>query len=412
MSGPLARIRDRPLLAAVVVVGALVLVGAVVALLGPDRQLSAYDTGADGASQVRLEMQRTGFPVGNTLTSPHLLEGVENPERYLLIVVGVEQEYTDAEVDALLDFVRDGGHLMLADDFGFGNRIGTEVGVTFSKRVLRDDSFRGNRSLVQVNGTLPDGRNATILTNVPTSLNVATPEAEVLARTSTDAYIDVNGNGREDGTDISDSFPVAVRRPLGDGDMVLFSDPGVFTNEAFETDGVDNREFIRSVAVSQLPSRGVVVFDESRHAAPTGMALPLGAAGAVVTGTQNPVLGSVAFVALAGSLALGFLLLDPPAAFGIHQQSLDEVRRPRPDDRRLGHRLRVMALQVVAATHDLRGDREEVLEEARSVVEDPALRSLLEADEPTVSPDEGEDLLERIESYEPGATAKREEVTA
>lgn len=410
---PLDRVREHPRVAAVALVAALVVVSAAVALLGPDRQLSAYDTGPGGVSEARLELQQTGFPVGNVLTSPHLLEGLENPGQYLFVVVGVEEEYTDAEVDAILRFVREGGHLMLADDFGFGNKIGTEVGVTFSKRVLRDDSFRGNRSLVEVNGTLPtEGQNVTLLTNVPTSLNIATPKAEVLARTSPNAYIDLNRNGREDGGDISDSFPVVARRPLGEGDVVLLSDPGIFTNEALGTDGVDNREFIRDVAVSQLPGQGVVVFDESRHAAPAGMALPLGAAGAVVAGTQNPLLGSVTFVALAGSLALGFLLLDPPTAFGVHHQRLDEVRRPEADARRLGHRLRALTLQVVADAHELRGERQEVLDQARDVVEDPALRSLLEADQPTVAPDEGEDLLERIDAYEAGARAEREEVTA
>lgn len=412
MTGPVDRALERPLLAVAALVAVLVVVAGAQALLGPERQLSAYGDSPGDASEARRTLEEAGFPVGNTIASPHLLEGLQEPERYLFVVVGVESEYTDAEVDAITSFVRDGGHLMLADDFGFGNDVATEFGLSFSKRVLRDDQFRGNQSFVQVNGTLPDGRNATLLTNVPTALNVAEADGRVLARTSESAYIDVNGNGQSDEGDISDAFPVAYRTAAGEGSAVFLSDPGMLTNQAFDADGVDNRAFFRALAVDQLGTGATVVFDESRHAAPLGLGVPVGLAGAAVSGTQDPLLGSVTFVALAGSLALAGLLLSPPEAFSIHHQQLDRVRRLEGDRARRGRRLRDLALQKVAATHELRGEREEVLEQAREAVTDPALASLLEAEEPSVGPAEGEDLLERIDGYGGEAEPDRQEVPA
>lgn len=407
--GPLDRMVERPGLAAVVVLGVVVLVAGAQALLGPERQLSAYGDGPSDVSQARLTMERAGYPVGNTLTSPHLLEGLGEPDRYLLVVAGVESEYTDAEVDAITSFVEDGGSLVLADDFGFGNDVATEFGLSFSNRVLRDDEFRGNSSFVEVNGTLPDGRNATLLTNVPTALNVADADGEVLARTSPGAYVDVNGDGREDGGDISNAFPVAYRTGMGEGQAIFLSDPGLLANQALGTDDVDNREFFRQWSLELLP-QGTVVFDESRHATPLGLGVPVGVAGAAVSGTQDPLLGSITFVALGGSLALAALLVSAPEAFSIHRQRLDDVRRPSPDRARRGRRLQALALQKVAAAHELRGEREEVLEEAREVVTDRALRSLLEADDPAADAAEGEDLLERIDGYR--AEPQRQEVPA
>lgn len=411
MIGPLDRLVERPALAAAAVLAAVVVVAGAQALLGPERQLSAYGDGPNDVSTARRTLEQAGFPVGNTLTSPHLLEGLQEPQRYLFVVVGVESEYTDAEVDAITSFVREGGNLILADDFGFGNDVATEFGLSYSKRVLRDDEFRGNRSFVEVNGTLPDGRNATLLTNVPTALNVAEADGEILARTSAGAYIDINRNGMEDPNDISDSFPVAFRTRMGEGEALFLSDPGLLTNQALEAEGVDNRDFFRLWSVELLP-RGTVVFDESRHAAPLGMGAPIGAASAVVSGTQDPFLGSIAFVALGGSLALAALLLSPPEAFSIHHQQLSQVRRPEGDRGRRGRRLRDLALQKVAETHDLRGEPEEVLEQAQEVVTDPAMASILEAEDPAVDADEGEDLLERIDAYEAEAEETRQEVPA
>ncbi len=380
---------------AVALVGTLV----VSTLTGPERQLSAYGDDTRDASRVRTALAADGYPTGNIQTSPHLLGGVENPSRYAVLVLGVEEAYRSSEVDAIEAFVRDGGRVVLADDFGSGNSVANRFGVSFDGVVLSDDDFAGNRSFVAVNATLGD-RSFRVVTNVPTSLSVA-PDADatVIARTSPNAYIDLNGNGRSDDADTEGPFPVAVQVEAGDGVIVFVSDPGIFTNAVMDMDGARNDAFIRDLVFTLLPQGGTVVFDESRHRAPLGTGMVRGAGTAAVLGTQDPILGSVAFITLVGGALLGLLLLERPEDFRVHRQDLDSVHIPsdRPD--LMGWRLQRLALQEVMRHHEIPDHVQDKRARAVEAAGDPRIRELLEAEDPSVNRTRAESLLARIRAY-------------
>lgn len=385
----------------VLIVLAVVLVGGLVlsALTGPERQLSAYDTDPGDASSVRAAVARDGFPTGSIVTTPHLLGGVEHPNRYAVLVLGVEEAYRPSEVDAIESFVREGGRLVLADDFGSGNGVANRFGVSFDGLVLSDDEFAGNRSFVSVNATLGD-RSFHVVTNVPTSLSVAPQvDAQVIARTSGNAYIDNNGNGREDDADTQGPFPVAVMVEAGDGVIVFVSDPGVFTNAVMGMEEAENEAFVRDLVFTLLPQGGTVVFDESRHRAPLGTGAVQEVGTATVLATQDPFLGTVAFVSLLGAAGLGLLLLERPEDFQVHRQDLGTVHVPESRPKLMGWRLQRMALREVMEFHGIPDHAPDKREQAVEAVRDDRLRELLQEEEPEVSRTRAEGLLARIRDY-------------
>ena len=59
------------------------------------------------------------FDVYSIVASPTILNGPDvEPEKSIYIGIGMERKYSDDEINALLEFLRNGGHAILADDYG------------------------------------------------------------------------------------------------------------------------------------------------------------------------------------------------------------------------------------------------------------------------------------------------------
>ncbi|ELZ96978.1 hypothetical protein C440_04353 [Haloferax mucosum ATCC BAA-1512] len=165
-------------------------------------------------------------------------------------VVSPESGYTDAEAARIESFVRDGGTLVVADDFRpHGNDLLSRLGASarINRTPLRDDRHQYKSGALPVaTRTVSDPRtnNVSQLTlNHPAT--VTANESTALVRSSNFSYRDADGDGELDESEALRSYPVVTSESLGAGEVVVVSDPSVFINSML--DRPDNRAFVEAL---------------------------------------------------------------------------------------------------------------------------------------------------------------------
>ena len=107
--------------------------------------------------QIKDEEEKTigEFDAYSIIASPTILNGPDvDPEDSLYIAVGLERKYTDDEVNALLEFLRKGGHAILADDYGYLSEFARYFRVTYYRGKFFDNEFDRNENFTIVNAKL------------------------------------------------------------------------------------------------------------------------------------------------------------------------------------------------------------------------------------------------------------------
>ena len=114
----------------IVVLVAFLIVGlAFVPFLLPSDEMtsySAYNSSSDGLSILRNEAELIG-DVHTIITSPTIIAEEEEPSKSLYIAVGVQKEYSPIEIDVLVEYVRTGGRVLIADDTGYASDLATAL---------------------------------------------------------------------------------------------------------------------------------------------------------------------------------------------------------------------------------------------------------------------------------------------
>ncbi len=222
---------------------------------------------------------------------------------FTLLLCLPETNYSPAELSALEGFVRQGGSVLLADDFGCGNEVLAGLGLTtrFAGALLLDPLIcYKDRALPKISRIEADPltagvtslvlNHATVLTNVPTGA--------VLAESSSFSFLDQNGNGSLDGREPEGPFPVLAREELGGGEVIILSDPSLLINGTISL--MDNLRLVNNIAGLR---GGKLALDES-HLRPTSLTESKGDLGRLLAMLRQPfatavlLLAALAFVAL------------------------------------------------------------------------------------------------------------------
>ncbi len=157
---------------------------------------------------------------------------------------------TPTELDQLNSFISQGGILVLADDYGFGNQILEYLGleVRFSGQPVLDPLFSlNNKWLPRVFHLAVDpitGNANSLVLNHATCL-IDAPADNTLALSSSFSFLDINDNETWDEKEPTGPLPIIAHQTLVEGQIILISDPSIFINsmEVIE----DNFNFIKSI---------------------------------------------------------------------------------------------------------------------------------------------------------------------
>ncbi len=197
---------------------------------GYEGNLSIYDTGVFGCSDFADRLRTNGFSVSKISSKPITYEKLKKYD--VLMVMHRGGSYSEGEINAIKQFVEDGGGLFTAD-FDIAKQFG-EVTHSYDGRICDPtDHFMG-----EVFG----GNNISIpeITNIkshaitmdvsyfyyidgPHITNPSAFDVDVLAYTDNDAWFDSKPhNFRKDISEATGPFPVLLVKEYGKGRIVIF----------------------------------------------------------------------------------------------------------------------------------------------------------------------------------------------
>jgi hypothetical protein len=181
------------------------------------------------------------------------------------VVLSPSEPYSDESLSRLRAFVERGGTLVVASDFDTqANDVlaGVGAGSRVDGRVLRDERFHGASPALPIATNVSNGSYTTgvdrLALNYP-SIVVPGGNASTVVASSAYGYLDVNGNEELDDDEELGSSPVVTTESVGDGTVVVVSDPSVFINTML--DKGDNAAFAGNVFATET-----VAFDYSHSA--------------------------------------------------------------------------------------------------------------------------------------------------
>ena len=235
------------------VVGFVVL-AAVVALFvhfsATDAEFSRYNPSWNGSSAYYAALDERGA-VG--IDDPAALGGHANAT---LLVVAPARGPTPGEAAAYASFVRTGGTLVLADDFGAGNALLEAVnsGMRLDQRNLSSMERAFELSAAPFGYPVagaPLGANlSTIVFDHPVAVLGGAPFLE----SSRLSWMDDDGNGRPDENESLGRFVFAASESLGAGQIVAVADASLFINAMQDLRVGDN-----ALLLARLVPDGVLV---------------------------------------------------------------------------------------------------------------------------------------------------------
>jgi hypothetical protein len=171
----------------------------------------------------------------------------------LSLIVIPYLDFETAELEQLRSFVSQGGRLILADDYGYGNRVLEYLGLEarFSGEMLLDPLVNyKNERLPRITRLQPDvltTNTDNLVFNHATCLEDVSSN-EVLASSSPFSFLDLNGDGTHEDNEPSGPLAVISRHRLGEGQVILIADPSIFINSMDNIEG--NAALIHNIAAS------------------------------------------------------------------------------------------------------------------------------------------------------------------
>lgn len=253
---------------AMIVIGTLDIIG----ITAPST--SIFNSRWDGASKIKTSLSKEGYVVKCLFSSPIILNEVEQPD--VLIILRPTCKYTMEEVETIVNYVKNGGGLLIADDYGFAQDITKQFGVNyisqnFNATLLEFKEYHNQPSLpiIEINTQPISNASSETQTRLKIVLNRATAlqasqNTTLLGSSSDESYLDINNNGRLDETETRGPLPVVLAITYGNGKIIIVSDVSLFLNDMINLE--DNYAFLK-LAVEWLSNgkeNAVIAFDESK----------------------------------------------------------------------------------------------------------------------------------------------------
>lgn len=211
---------------------------------------SAYNHGWDGTSDMRTAVDESG----TELTVAQRVSRYDSvaPRRTAAVVLSPTEPY-GTEATVIREFVRAGGTLVVAEDYGTGGNdllgnVGAEA--RFNGTALRDERNAGPspafpRAAAAGNHTYSQNVSGLML-NHGTVIDPG--NATPLFHSSPFSYLDENGNAELDTSETLRRYPVVTMEQVGDGRVIAISDPSIFLNAMLAES--DNQALLDSLATA------------------------------------------------------------------------------------------------------------------------------------------------------------------
>jgi hypothetical protein len=253
------------LIAAIVVVAFLISVP----LLNTTKEdFSTYNTAWNGASDAKALASSDGY----TTRSVFALSEIGSGDGVLFMLnPNSSVSFSASDASTLQSFVKNGGVLVLANDFGNGNAVLSGLGVSaarFNGSLLEDNVSKGvdaaHPLITDVNASGITAGVHELYFNYGTALDVSGTNVTVLARSAPTSYLSTSASANLSAT--TGAHPVLATFTYGDGRIVLLSDPSVFINDMLGQ--ADNQQLLTSMFANLTGGNTAapIMFDESHRA--------------------------------------------------------------------------------------------------------------------------------------------------
>lgn len=248
-----------PTLALVVLTVAVV--GALAVSVGTSSaSYSPYNAEWDGTTAVRSMADDAGMQV-ETVHETSAYSSVQ-PSETVAFVLSPDSAYGSTDATRVTAFVRRGGTLVVADDYGpHANELLRRLNASarLDGRPVRDVQSNYRSTAMPVTAPVADHQFVTGVESV--TLNYGTTvepgDATPLLNTSEQAYLDADRDGVLGPNETLEPRTVATVEQVGEGRVVVVGDASAFINAMLDREG--NRDF----ASALLADHGTLVLDHS-----------------------------------------------------------------------------------------------------------------------------------------------------
>lgn len=252
-----------------------------------------YNPRWDGASDLRGVAADAGAEARVTLDADGYRTA--GPEGTVAVVLSPDRAYGPAAAAGVREFVRSGGTLVVAEDFGpHGNELLAAVGASarVDGALLRDERSAYRTPVMPVATGVADHPLTAGVKQLTLNHGTAVRPngATVLASTSTVAYRDADRDGVPDPGEEPGPHPVATVERVGEGRVVVLGDPSLLINAMLDRPG--NRRLAANLFSGS--DRALLDYARAERLPPLAVA--------VVSLRRSPLAGAA--VGTAGVLAL------------------------------------------------------------------------------------------------------------
>lgn len=257
---------------AAVVVALMFLFSLSAPLVTNNADFSIYNTGWNGCSRLAVRTYETGDLIPNLrlandrdmeVTQKTILDYSVIPNSTSMVILGPDLDFSSDEVEYVDNFLRDGGKVVLADDYGTGNQLldGLNTSSRFAGETLYDLSFEKSPEFSVVYDFREHELTQDlffVMLNRPTYLR-PDDTAVPLMNSTQGSWVERG----EDETHKIGSAPLLSVERYGDGELILLSDPSMLINSMI--DRLDNEIFLMNLLDHISEDRTDIIIDESHR---------------------------------------------------------------------------------------------------------------------------------------------------